>query len=286
MKKNLLGLALIIFSYSPVFAQLFLSEVLSNEPNSRTLLEWIEIYNKSDSTVYLGDYFLFNNGDSISWPDSINIAADSYAVLCRRLLPHTGSDCFESYWGDSSGIWGDSPEESYVTIEIPITLPNSEGHIQLLDSAGLIVDQCNWYSANTDGQSLERDDFIDSSSGWHSCSDPTGSTPGRANSQTAHDDTDFIFEVQPRVFSISANDVAITISYTIAAGATITIDIYDDAARKVINILDGSDSQADTVFWRGRDDRNRAVIPGLYILKAKVSGSMNYDKLLPLVIAP
>jgi hypothetical protein len=77
---------------------------LSNEPGGRVRLEWIEIYNQSSSEINLGDYILVADGDTNYLADGIFLNPYGYTVLARQLIPDDGSDAFESYWGDSSGI--------------------------------------------------------------------------------------------------------------------------------------------------------------------------------------
>jgi hypothetical protein len=286
MKRfSLAVLAMLLFA-PPAFAQLIISETLANEPGNRTLLEWIEIYNKNTDSISLGSISLIVNNDTLALPETISVAPSAYAVLCRRLLPRLGSDCFESYWGDSSGVWGDCREENYLAFEVPIVLPNASGHVQLLDSLDGIIDECEWHSACADGQSLERDDVDDYTSGWHPCADSLGSTPGRPNSEILIEPTDYSFNVTPKVIRLSDILVSFTIDYTIPEGAAVSIIIFDDSARKRKIIIDNSSMSSNTIYWRGENSNGEIMSPGLYFMKVKISGSLNVNEMIPLVISP
>jgi hypothetical protein len=287
MKRLGFVLLLLILCISrPVFAQLILSEILANEPGNRTLLEWIEIYNNNADSINIEQFHLVVNGDTLDLPDSTFIASYSYMVLCRRLLPRLGSDCFEYHWGDSSGVWGNDSSENYLAIELPISLPNSSGHIQLLDSNIVVIDECEWHSACADGQSLERDDVTDYFSGWHPCADSLGSTPGQPNSHEPVEPSNYSFEITPKAIRLSDNSMPFTITYTVPEGTAISLVIYDDSARKRVTILDEQVASEGTVVWRGTDNNGNALSPGLYFLTAKISGSWNQQKTIPLAISP
>jgi hypothetical protein len=47
---------LILLLPAQLFAQAVISEVLYNEPGSRTLEEWVELYNRADSAIDLRTY--------------------------------------------------------------------------------------------------------------------------------------------------------------------------------------------------------------------------------------
>jgi len=106
MKLLLKVTMIFIITSQIVSAEIILSEVLANEPSNRVLLEWFEVYNNADTVINLQNYTFVKNDDTLAIPGGATVNPNSYAVLCRRLEPLNGSDCFEYYWGDSSGTWG------------------------------------------------------------------------------------------------------------------------------------------------------------------------------------
>ncbi len=182
-------LLLLIFSLTitgTAGAQLVVNEILANEPGSATSLEWIELYN-AGSAVSLGSYKLQIDGELISLPTDIELGRDQYFIVCRQLYATETSPGFESYWGDSSGVWGDTPEEAelYTPHEAGISLTNEAGSVQLTLGGFVIIDELGWTRSGLDGHSWERVS-IEGDSVAQSV-DPLGSTPGFVNSVTPID---------------------------------------------------------------------------------------------------
>lgn len=282
-----LRIAVLVICFSQVAAgEIILSEILSNEPDSRVLLEWLEVYNDNPFTVDLSDYVLVEGEDSLTFPEGSSIPAFSYVVLCRRLEPVDGSDCFEYRWGDSSGVWGDSPSEDYMALQVGITLGNDSGAIYLLSDDGQLIDQYTWEQPSDDGRSVERNDVSDLLSLWHPCYDPGGSTPGWPNSSKPTDQQEYLLDVSPQVISLSGPERSVSISYAASAGAEISILVYDDSARKRAVLLENSQSPFGTIIWQGLGDGGKQLPPGLYLISFLVGGSINSHKVIPLVISP
>ena len=178
MKYVLTFLCLLICQ--TVSADMIINEVLSNEPASSTTLEWIELYNDSDSTKDLSEYTLIVDSDTTQL-SSYEIPAHSYIVLCRKLYSFPPDISFESYWGNNSQVWGDSEFESSLLepIELPMSLLNLNGEIKLLHFQD-IVSTFSWSQSGIDGTSWERK-FTDSNIILQSESNLL-STPGYINS--------------------------------------------------------------------------------------------------------
>jgi hypothetical protein len=262
-------------------ADIVISEVMANEPSNRVLLEWIEIYNNGQHQEYSNKYRLVVNEDSLDLPVMDCLEPRAYAVLCRRLLPLNGSDCFEYHWGDSSGVWGDYVSERYQAVEISISLSNSSGDILLIDSLNRIVDECHWQSACTDGYSYERNDETDPLSGWHCCNYISGSTPGGNNSPTLESiDSDFKYSDKTLVGG------SIHYEYWFPLGTITTISIYDDTGRKRATVIENSDRFQNYGGWHCADSDGDLLPPGLYFIKLNTTGSLSQSKLFPFIIIP
>ena len=119
------------FSLAP---GVFINEVLANEPGSNTRLEGVELHN-ADSVEHDLEGWAFISKDDTTWiPAGTTVPARGFLILARKLLSDPpDSISFEGWWGDGSGIWGDSPEESFPAIEAKMTLTNSGGTISLVD---------------------------------------------------------------------------------------------------------------------------------------------------------
>jgi Lamin Tail Domain len=248
-------------------ASLVISEIMANEPGNRVLLEWVEIYNNGSHSETLSQYRLVNGEDTLAIPLDIALDRRGYAILCRRLVPIDSSDCFEYRWGDSSGVWGDVWYENYPAATINLSLSNSSGDLYLI--------------ACGDGFSYERDDESDQLSGWHCCTNLSGSTPGHYNS-IPPELVDNDFKVTDRTLVGGP----IGFEYWFPVGTITTISVYDDTGRKRATVIENSDRFQNFFSWHCIDNEGNLFPPGLYFIKLYTTGSLNQSKLYPFVIIP
>lgn len=207
MKKFILILFLLTLGALPLKAGLVINELLSNEPSSSVTLEWIELYNDSTETVSLASYQLAFSSGAVNLPDSVNLAPREYYIICRKLYAEASTPGFESFWGDSSGIWGDTPEELELQTpyEMTFSLSNSANQVVLLkDGSG--VSALNWTAVGLDGYSWEKIAPSDNSSIQ---TEFYGGTPGEVNS------------VSPLFF-----DLAIDSAKTVVEDGTTFVDYF------------------------------------------------------------
>jgi len=162
--------------------RLILNEALANEPGGATSLEWVEVLNWPDTglAVSLDGYRLIDGSDTTRFAGTPSIPAGGFAILARRAL---GEASFESRWGDSSGVWGDHPIESFPLFGAGISLRNSSDTLVLIgpesDTSAIL-----WTRDAGDGISMERirPDGGDHPAAFGVCVNASGSTPGRQNS--------------------------------------------------------------------------------------------------------
>ena len=265
-------------------AQVTISEVLYNEPNNRTNLEWVEIYNPSDTSIDLGNIIFIANDSVTHFSQNTILSPAAYAILASHLTsPNRSQDSFEGRWGDSSGFWGDAVIESYPAFNVNMILNNDTGHISINDSLGNQIDSYSWNSPGDDGYSFERDEVSSPQSGWHRCLSPTGSTPGRSNSVGES----FSIWVNPRIIRTgNASADLFRITYLIPSNSKLTIEIYDDSGYRERSLLDNSSTISDMITWGGRDDNDKRLPPGVYLILCTLTGAQNGSKTIPVVIAP
>ena len=153
--KQLVVILIILF-FQSAQANLMINEVLSNEPEGFTSLEWIELYNNSNTTQQLSEFTLVVDSNTIILP-ALLIEPDSYIIICKKLFSINNETSFESYWSNGSKVWGDTEYE--LTIVEPIVLSfsllNDSGTIQLLQQ-GIVVSSFKWDEKSDDGTSWER----------------------------------------------------------------------------------------------------------------------------------
>lgn len=137
--------------------------------------EFVELYNRSDKVIRLGDLELSSGGAPQVLPDSI-LLPGAYAILC-----------------DDSDQALFAPLGNVVPIPSFPTLSNGGDQVLLTRNGGLIIDEVNytidWYQdpeKEEGGYTLERinpNRFCQGSINWSASNDPQGGTPGRQNSQ-------------------------------------------------------------------------------------------------------
>jgi hypothetical protein len=265
-------------------AELALSEVMANEPGGSVELEWIEVYNNSDSALALSNYRLMIGSDIINLPADTLWSAE-FAVFARQLVADSGLLSFESFWGNGSGYWGDNPNENYQAIDLDFTLPNNSGSVVLRSIDGDYEDRCEWSFANPGGVSLERDDLEPPSSSWHQCADLAGSTPGRTNSQARLLVDAVTISVEPDLIRLS-DDMPVEIAITAPAGSHALVEILDDTGYKFKTICDGAIDAFVRFYWDGRDNGGQSLKPGIYFVYIVISSDTDVTKISPMVIAP
>jgi hypothetical protein len=283
MRTITLLISIILIPVS-LLGQVRLSEVLYNEPDARTRLEWIEIYNPEEIAIPLSNYHLVANNDTINFSDGARISAVSYLVLCRQLLSNDGSDSFEGHWGDSSDYWGDYALEDYQVLDCDFSLPNAAGSLILFDNNGVYADSFYWNSDGLDGVSFERDNLYPGSHIWRQSSSNDGSTPGHPNSVPVSS-ADFVLSAEPRIISISAGEL-FSIEVTSPPGTSTAIEIFNDEAIRKRKI-EGNFAGGHFVFsWDGTNDNGDCLDPGIYIVLCSLDGKYDRTKSIAVVIAP
>jgi len=272
---------------SNAFGQIVISEVLSNEPSGRVRLEWIELYNRANFEVDLADFIIIVDTDTNSFPENSNIPPESYLILARQLLTENGSDSFEDYWGNSSGVWGDTESENYPAFDVAMTLSNTNGSIRLITADGDDIEFIAWDQASDDGRSIEKDDLYNDFSAWHDCFDPFGSTPGRQNSEIPEGGVEtFQISVRPKTIIPNSYDNRILIEVIIPAGSKITIDVFDETGKKRIRLIQDYNLPVINLEWNGTDSNGDILSPGPYFIGFFLTGLRNDSELIPVVVTP
>jgi len=167
-------------------ADIVINEVLANEPGSNTKLEWVELFNTDSIAHDLGGWLFVSKNDTTAISSGPIIPPRGFLVIARKLVSEPpDSISFEGYWGDKSGVWGDSPKEDFPAIEAKMSLTNSGGTISLFDPDHNIQ-SFTWDKDCGDGISLEKisPEGSDQPDNWSCCVHPNKSTPGKINSLT------------------------------------------------------------------------------------------------------
>ncbi|QQS35576.1 MAG: lamin tail domain-containing protein [Ignavibacteriales bacterium] len=136
--------------------------------------EWVEIYNRTTSTINLKKWTLSDLSSTVIITNSDKIILpNSFVVLSR----------------DSSILNFYNVPVEIITFSLP-TLNNTGDAVVIKDSIGIVLDSINFLSSwggNTSGKSLERIDVntaTNQQANWGSSQSLSKATPGRVNSLT------------------------------------------------------------------------------------------------------
>jgi hypothetical protein len=168
------------FCPGSINGRILINEVMSNEPGGEVSLEWVELWNYSDSSASFSG-LCFVDDDVVTALDSMaELPPDGFVVLARN------PEKFEGHFGDGTGEWGDSGSERYCLLACRMSLRNDHDAVMIIDERGSVISHCRWTSVSPDGVSYERADprQDDSSAVWQDCGAADGSTPGQRNSIT------------------------------------------------------------------------------------------------------
>ncbi|MCK4427335.1 MAG: lamin tail domain-containing protein [candidate division Zixibacteria bacterium] len=160
------------------------NEILANEPGSNTKLEWVELFNTDSIDHDLGGWFFISKDYMTEISGGTIIPSGGFLIIARKLVSEPpDSISFEGYWGDASGVWGDSELEDFPAIEAKMSLTNSGGTVSLIDPDN-IKRSFTWDEDCGDGVSLEKisPETTERSENWSCCIHPDKSTPGKINS--------------------------------------------------------------------------------------------------------
>ena len=262
-----------------------INEVQANEPGSYTKLEWVELYNDDSISHDLGGWVFVCKEDTTPIPPNTIIPAKGFLILARQLLSNPpDSISFEGWWGDRSGVWGDSPEENYPALQAEMGLTNSGGAIALIDP-DKNVQTFTWDQDCGDGISLER--VSPDQDNWLCCASSGKSTPGKKNSISTTYSENLDLSMEPNPFSPDGDgfEDEVTFRYTLPMMSDLTLKIYDIEGRLIKTIFDGESQVSGEVTWDGRDNDNRYVRIGIYVVWVEVKGNSHKVKKMTLVVA-
>jgi len=226
--------------------------------------EWIEVYNRSDHQIDIGEWSLAdaNSSPAPILPTSFFIPSKGYAVI-------TNDSSFYDFWPDVKA------SVLFTSKKFP-ALGNEDDRVWLLDLAQNRIDSV-FYNADWGGEqgiSLERinpDISSQDSSNWNSCVHPKGGTPGKSNSIfVALLPTDVSLAATPNPFSPD-NDgfedfTAIRFKLPLAT-ARVNLKIFDAKGRLIRTLLNNGDTGSEySLFWDGLDNYNQKARMGIYIV--------------------
>lgn len=266
-------------------ANVVINEVLANEPGSNTKLEWVELFNADSMDHDLVGWLFVSKEDTSIISSGMIIPAKGFLIIARKLvsLP-PDSISFEGYWGNRSGVWGDSPQEDSPAMEAEMSLTNSGGTISLID-LDHNTQSFTWEKDCGDGVSMER--ISPEEDEWSCCIDSNKCTPGKRNSVSVEYSDKIELKISPNPFSPDGDgfEDEVAIQYTLPKMSELTIKVYDVRGKLVKTLIWDEPQVTGEIIWDGRDEENKIVRVGIYVVLVETKGLINSVKKMTLVVA-
>lgn len=278
LSANVVASTDLTFVFDTTYNNLIINEILFNPQTGGE--DYVEIYNKSERAIPLGNIILATWDDNNSClktacriSDSAVIAPHDYCVVTRDTALSRRYTVM-------------SPEKVIYPINALPTFANGEGTVIIALKDSTVIDRLdytekmhNTFLNNVKGVSLERRSFdlgTQNESNWHSAAKSAGyGTPTYKNSQSY----DFLYNegditVEPTLFSPDAdgyNDVA-NISYQFEnCDYTGNIFIYDAQGRLVRRMERNAILGCHGVFaWDGTNEAKARCQVGNYVVYMEV----------------
>jgi hypothetical protein len=257
---------------------LVINEFMCNPDLDLAQTEWVEFYNRSENPISIRNWFL---GDSIEQnlltPDEVVIEPKGF------LIATSDKDKFRATY----------PEVNCEVIEQESwrTLDNTGDKIILKDSLNLLEDEVSYQQISAEkGISWERVDYdlpASKEDNWWRCTDPVGATPGKENSLHTRYSNKIELSITPNPFSPDGDgfEDEVTFQYTLPKMTELTIKVYDIKGRLVKTLMENEPQVTGEKIWDGRDEKNRMVRVGIYIVLAEAKGVTSSVKKMTLVVA-
>lgn len=245
--------------------------------------EYIELYNPGNETIDLSDLKLniFKTGTAEGSSVSISseshlLSPGSFVVLCKN------SDALREEWGLDKGM-------DLLELKGWKSLPTSGANIELLNRSEELIDLL-YYSDSlhtdlislTTGLALERISY-DPCDSFRQCwtsaaASQNFGTPGKENSQfNSGQNSEKELILSPEVFSPNLDgyeDVLVISLPESPQNVLVDIFITDMNGTMIREIITrGNTGVSDTYFWDGSDRHGTIVLPGIYIVLVRISGS-------------
>lgn len=242
--------------------------------------DYVEVYNRSDSSVDISTLFLTNKNSSGNYGVLKKLSDTS-----RYLLPHA----YVVFTEDAARLALDYFVKNPAAVVEVSSLPsyaNAEGTVVLLTKQAMVIDEVHYKEdwqfpllANAEGVALERIDPTGKSNdkaNWRSAASNAGyGTPGYKNSQYKLFQKAILnITITPKIFSPDGDgiDDAATIQYTMPEGGWVAnIFIYDASGRQQRHLVKSAVLGTSGKFrWDGLDEKGRRLPVGQYVIYTEI----------------
>lgn len=251
------------------FPPIVINEFLA-DPESPLKTEWMELNNRSDSTINLQGWLVGDsNGLSPITAQKYLIKAGEYIVLCED------SANFRNFYSNN-----DIP---LLEISSWVGLNNDGDVARLIDSIGYTADRFDYETAYGENFTWGRGEEAGRENSWGR-SVVAGGTPGSENEVYYEAVSEKIKVItEPNPFS-PRRDSEMRITFSVPPGDNLAMRVYDLQGRIIKTMLDRIPAMDGSISWNGKADDGYPLPPGIYILYLEISGAGQYKQTV--VIAP
>ncbi len=235
-----------------------LSECLPN-PTDNLQSEWIELYNRHDSTIDLSGWYIGDSvGNYLVTAGSLTVDAGQYIVLVQD------SVYFSFFYPDFAG-------QFFEPAQWP-TLNNDGDVIRLIDPYGIEADRFAYEAVYDSNYTWARSGRTGQEDKWGR-SVTSGGSPGEPNKIVLYTGSTKIY-TEPQIFSPNNDGIedVVTIGVEAPEADTYTLKIYDRQGRVVKTFLDGQSSLQAEFVWDGKSDDGKQQPIGIYIVYFEAVG--------------
>ncbi len=246
MLRRVLFLAFIVVMACAVYGQIVVNEIMYNSPSYDK--EWVELYNITDSDIYLDSTYILTDGEGEYQFEGITIASGEYLTI---YVYSYGSDTTALYFTPDVDARGNG-----------IQLNNDSDQVVIRDvAADITIDSVQYYddwapASDGNGYTLSRRDPYGESNdpaNWGASADSLG-TPGEINNVVKIAEKKSL----PIDFNISAYPNPFNSSVSINVSSDANVEIYNLQGEKVSQIL-GNNS-----IWHPEN----GLETGIYLVRA------------------
>ncbi len=231
-----------------------LPPVVINEVMYKDTVEWVEIYNNTETEINLQGFKLKDASTHSSglFPD-VYLNSHGYMVIT----------------GDSSLLKTRFPDvENFIQVENFPTLNNNYDDVIIFDANGDVVDSLHYSSSwgGGEGISLERISPMIATNlreNWGGSRASSGATPGKLNSLSQFKVQSKMMQLSSKVFSPDRGNFVIKLN--VKPSDRVILYIFDLRGRLVRRLIDG-ESGVYIASWDGKNRWGGTVQKGLYIL--------------------
>jgi hypothetical protein len=230
------------------FPAFTLSEIAPSEREG-IFAEWIELHKRTATPWDLVGWELRTDRGETIIVQFTELVPLEYVILTEDAV-----DFQSSY-----------PQTNAHIVEPPdwVELINDHGKVSLYDPHGILADSFSYTNGDDVLIWSKADTALQSTWG---VSSPLLGTPGEPNSVVTALDSSVTLHVEPQILATDKDELTMEITFTAPSDEPVTLKLFDKGGKEVRTFFDEAVISTHTLSWNGRDNDNRRLPIGIYIL--------------------